>query len=325
MKTRWLLTAALALGGCDSGGGGGGKDASRDTTSKLDAGPDDGKDGLPVNEVPVCEPSSPMPCPPLTYATWLMPSPPGVPSPNSASYGVRADEAKESVSGLTWQRTFTEKKTWSDAVSYCSDLNLGGVDDWRMPSRIELVSLVDFTRLPSIDQEAFPNTANDYFWSASPAAAAGTYYSVYFGAGLTAFGAASNPSAHVRCVRGGGPGLAPRFDLTATTALDRNTQLTWQRRILDQQLPWALAKEQCVGLGNGWRLPSTKELQTVVDETKSNPSVDSTVFLDTPAVLFWTSTPVNRGELTNAVFVDLRDGTTEEAGIDEAHWLRCVR
>lgn len=312
--------AALAVAACHDD-----QDAVVDA-GNTDASVDAVAADASVDTLSVCGANAPLPCPPLTYATWRMPSPPGVPSSATATYVLTAATATETTSGLTWQRGFTEKKTWADAKQYCEELELEGRGDWRVPSRIELVSLVDFTRLPSIDQEAFPNTANDYFWSSSPTANGTVYaFSVYFGAGLTAFGQTAGPSGHVRCVRGGGPGVLPRYDITSATVFDRNTLLTWQRNILDQELVWESAKDYCAGLKNGWRLPSTKELQTIVDETKQQPAIDAALFPNTPAALFWTATPVNKSGLMNYVFVDVRDGTTEEAGMSEAHWVRCVR
>ena len=49
---------------------------------------------------------------------------------------------------------------------------LCGASDWRMPSDVELQSIVDYGRTnPAIDTSYFPNTpANNAFWSASPRA-----------------------------------------------------------------------------------------------------------------------------------------------------------
>lgn len=49
---------------------------------------------------------------------------------------------------------------------------LCGASDWRMPSDVELQSIVDYGRTnPAIDASYFPNTpANEAFWSASPRA-----------------------------------------------------------------------------------------------------------------------------------------------------------
>lgn len=59
-----------------------------------------------------------------------------------------------------------------DTEKYVADVNalgLCGYRDWRMPSRNELLSIVDNQREnPSIDGVYFPNTTNSYFWTGSP-------------------------------------------------------------------------------------------------------------------------------------------------------------
>ena len=48
------------------------------------------------------------------------------------------------------------------------DLTLEGHDDWRLPTRLELVSIVDFAAYePAIDRAAFPGTPAFGFWSGS--------------------------------------------------------------------------------------------------------------------------------------------------------------
>lgn len=317
LEARRLLFAALATVACENASSpGGAADAGAEAAPALV----DGGAEVPLG----CLPSDPQPCPPAGYPTWPMPSPPGVPSPHTASYLVQGEVVRDRITGLDWHRSFTAKVSWSAALDHCDALVAGGFDDWRLPSRIELVSLVDYSRLPSIDEKAFPDTADDYYWSSSRRASDDQLaYSVYFGAGLTAYGSISGPSGHARCVRGGSPGVRPRFRVGESEALDENTGLVWQRRVPDQKLAWDTAMEFCQQLG--WRLPSTKELQTIVDETRLPPTIDGEVFPDTPADLFWTSTPVNRAGVANAVYVDLRDGATEEAGVVEPHWVRCVR
>lgn len=320
----WWFAALVVVAACESSSDriDAGLDAGLAEAGASDARTDAISDALAPA---LCSASGAQPpCPPQTYATWPMPHPPGVPLPPSASYAVVGDAVLDRVSGLQWQRGFSPKQNWNDAKAYCDSLELAGASDWRLPSRIELISLVDYTRLPSIDHEAFPNTADDYFWASSLVANDDQLaFSVYFGAGLTAYGGVQGPSGHARCVRGGNQGVLPRFRVSDTEVYDNNTKLTWQRQVVGQELAWETAKDFCQQ--QGWRLPSTKELQTIVDETRVAPTADLDVFPNTPAQRFWTSSPVNKAGLANAVYIEMSDGSSEEASVVDAFWVRCVR
>lgn len=75
------------------------------------------------------------------------------------------------ITGLEWQRTVDAASyTQPDAVAYCGGLALGGYTDWRLPSRIELMTLVDYSIAepgPMIDAAAFPSTPSAAFWTSS--------------------------------------------------------------------------------------------------------------------------------------------------------------
>ena len=59
--------------------------------------------------------------------------------------------------GLEWQQVpLSETMSWADAEAYCESLELGGYDDWRMPTAKELFNLSDF-------QVGWPFLDGDYF------------------------------------------------------------------------------------------------------------------------------------------------------------------
>lgn len=61
-----------------------------------------------------------------------------------------------------------------------------GANDWQIPTKEELRSIVDYDRCaPAIDTAYFPNTPSGWFWSSSPATDGGYYAWVfYFSCGL---------------------------------------------------------------------------------------------------------------------------------------------
>ncbi len=140
------------------------------------------------------------------FADWPMPNPPSTGLPNPQAYDVsrKPGLVVDGVTGLEWQRTLDmETYPWSAASAYCSRLSIDG-GGFRLPSRIELLSIVDFTQPgPLVDARIFPDTPSDYFWTSSPIASDDSKaWSVHFGFGTII--ASSSPVAstfHVRCVR----------------------------------------------------------------------------------------------------------------------------
>lgn len=114
----------------------------------------------------------------------------------------------DAATGLDWQTIpFPDRMTWYEAKIVCRALRLGGHDDWRLPTRAELLTLVDDTRHnPAIDTEAFPNTPLAWFWTATPYAEESPIRGVWmvnFDIGSTSVGLDSREHRqYVRAVRG---------------------------------------------------------------------------------------------------------------------------
>jgi hypothetical protein len=105
---------------------------------------------------------------------------------------------------LVWQQTPGSQRNWTSSLTYCEDLTLGSLSDWRLPNIKELGSIVDLSvRLPSIDGTAFPNSGEGGYWSSTTRTDEGSYASFvdFSNGGQDTEGKTSSNS--VRCVRGG--------------------------------------------------------------------------------------------------------------------------
>lgn len=116
-----------------------------------------------------------------------------------------------------------------------------------------------------------------------------------------------------------------QYTITADTVRDTKSQLTWERN--SGLYTYAEAEAHCknLNLENAtWRVPTMKELLTIVDDTRTNPSIDINAFPNTPSTQFWTSSErVNQpGEYWH---VDFYDGGTSSFDPTQTINLRCVR
>jgi len=141
------------------------------------------------------------------WAQWPMPNfPREAGLPNEAKYSPLGDGGViyDEVTQRQWERDpVAALKTYEEAVTYCKQLNLGGYT-WDIPTRIELVSLLDPTSKPSIDLLAFPNELGSEYWTSSPVARASDpqQWTVDFNAAsVQAAKADSATKKRVRCVR----------------------------------------------------------------------------------------------------------------------------
>ena len=118
-----------------------------------------------------------------------------------------------------------------------------------------------------------------------------------------------------------------RTTISTETVFDKDTGLTWQRAVDASSYTQNQAMEYCDGLalaGGGWRLPSIKELQTIVDESKYKPAIDPIAFPNTPSTSFWSSS-LYAGVWSNAWYVGFDDGHVYNGSVESPLHVRCVR
>lgn len=121
------------------------------------------------------------------------------------------DSAKDNETGLIWEVKTEQNKddtyTYDEAKEYIERLNaerFGGFDDWRVPGRLELESLLDLSKHnPAIDTDYFPNAISASYRTSTPGACFSTFaWCVDFYSGYVNYNHKSG-SYCVRAVRGG--------------------------------------------------------------------------------------------------------------------------
>jgi hypothetical protein len=299
------------------------------------------------------------PCGTHRWACWPMPNPASAGQPNPASYRDNGDgTVTDNVTCLTWQKTASSTKVTVDAGrAYCATLGAG----WRLATRVELASVNDFTlsgsKFPSplAGPSGFYKTGSEWVLTTKQiGAGAGTDYgwAYNFSDGIVSNARSGATADYARCVRGGGddaydtaPGalaVAPanQYTVVATGEVrDNYTGLVWQQDFSPATMAWADAAAYCASLttgGHTWRVPSLRELATLVDEAQVAPAINRTMFPGTKYGSksnnwYWASHRA-AGTATAAWAINFDDGFTGfNAGASgdwnyfTAGWVRCVR
>jgi len=192
----------------------------------------------------------------------------------------------------------TDTKDFIDALN---NAKFGGFDDWRLPTIKELAYLVDYSVSysgPTVNTSFFPNTkASDYWSSTTNSNHPDVAWYIQFNRGWDSYFYKSDYY-YVRAVRGGQTNKS-FVDNGDGTVTDTSTGLMWQKDTArDGQgsivsITWQEALSYCESLSlaehTDWRLPSIKELRSIVDYCMYAPSI-APVFNETFASEYWSST-----------------------------------
>jgi hypothetical protein len=295
---------------------------------------------------------------------------------NMPSYTDNGDgTVTDNVTGLVWQQTMDEKMTMEEAIKYANSFSLGGYDDWRIPNIKELFSLIDYTGKLSgmkagvmyIDTVYFDQPIGDtskgereidaQVWSSTKYVSttmkgSTTYFGVNFVDGRIKGYGSSDPrnngtkEMYFRLVRGKETyGINNFVDNSDGTITDKATGLMWQASDDGQTRDWqeslAYAESSSLSGYDDWRLPDAKELQSIVDYTKSpnttnSPAIDDmfslTEFIDSKGDnnygFYWTSTTHldGRNPYASAAYVCFGEGLGKMNGqVMDVHGAGAVR
>ena len=247
-------------------------------------------------------------------------------SSNEPSYTDNNDGTiTDNVTGLTWQKDMGEKLSYEQAVQVAEKLNLAGHSDWRVPTIKELYSLIQFSGsvkgakaiTPFIDTSYFNQLVGDtnagereidaQTWSSTEYVGKtmnkdDTVFGVNFVDGRIKGYPKYDPRSkeankmYFRLVRGNQDYGNNNFvDNGDGTVSDLATGLMWQQADSGKGLNWQEALEYSEGLSLGghddWRLPNAKELQSIVDYSRS-PETSNSAAIDP---LFLISSIKNEG------------------------------
>jgi hypothetical protein len=153
----------------------------------------------------------------------------------------------DNLTELTWEQNTEENEpnlhTYNEAITYCDELILGGQNDWRIPTRKEYSTILNFgTTSPSLDTVYFPYYTSVYevneahYWTSSE------YHDDSSQVWLLslAFGLVDKtpkePDPHrVRCVRGDTEPATSYTDNSDGTVTDNVTGLMWEQKTVPSQ------------------------------------------------------------------------------------------
>ena len=298
-------------------------------------------------------------------------------SGNQPSYTDNGDGTiTDNVTGLMWEQDMGKKISFTEAFTKASNSTLGGYNDWRVPTLKELYSLILFSGKVKgevaielfIDTNYFNQPLGDISigereidaqtWSSTE------YVSTTMNSDETVFGvnfvdgrikgypkykpASGNAnSMYFRMVRGNTDYGKNNFvDNNDGTISDLATGLMWQKaddgisRNWEQSLTYA----EGLTLGNksDWRLPNAKELQSIVDYTRSpktsnspaiNPLFECTEITDPDGntgqyPFYWTGTSHLDGTnpYSSGVYIAFGEGQGKMNGVlMDVHGAGCQR
>jgi len=265
------------------------------------------------------------------------------------------------TTGLVWMRCSMGQdwdgmtctgtaKTYTFDEANALTVTFAGQSDWRVPNIRELQTIVDRSVIsPAIDKVAFPNTPASNFWSAS--AYAGNSFQawyVYFYDGLAGYYSGYKSNAfQVRLVRAGqslnlfnvSRPSSDYVDHADGTVTHTPTRLMWQKCAVGQS--WNTLAATCTGTATSiwdaalkltssqaghtdWRLPTEDELISLVDYSKSDPAINTSIFPTESASYFW-SASAYAGYSGNAWDVNFYVGLAYYSYKSSSYQVRLVR
>ena len=254
----------------------------------------------------------------------------------------------DEVTGLTWIVDITEEKSWDNAKDFCSNLNFGGYEDWRLPTPKEVWSIAVGDSYGHAVREYYFHNFYEYnndIWARQELPEEKeSAWSFNLEEGSMQQITDASGSHYIMCVHGDEEyGKVEASDYISETVggdemiRDSKTGLLWQKTVEDGMTTFKDALAYCENLTyagkNDWRLPNRNELLTLVDYSKAVPAGDdpeaettaASSFPGMPKAVFITSTPIIGYYNPSGLWaLDMETGEQFSSYL-EVFSVRCVR
>ena len=222
---------------------------------------------------------------------------------------VSANIVKEEQSNLYWQDNIEAKTTikkYVDAENYCATLTLDGIDSWRLPTYNELLTIVNYERHQPSIYDTFSHTNDKDYWTQTKLASDENLFrwTIDFKNGVVNFQTGAYPSSYstmhnVRCVSDKFANRRKQernFSKNGDIVTDNIHHLLWQDSLNTKVDKYSFtdAVSYCDNLSlgqysSGWRVPTVKELASLVDVRAYDPSIDGNFTNTAYNDAYWTS------------------------------------
>lgn len=202
------------------------------------------------------------------------------------------------------------KTTWTDANRACQESNAYGLEDWRLPTKLE-ISRMFVQRIKLKKMEGY------WYWSATPYKKDEYFRQAFDADKLDP--ASARASAFVRCVHDNGViNLEDHNGVWGFSLYGNNYEVMPED--LAGDFRWEEANNACqtsTAFGyNDWVLPEIDQLEFLYNNK---------IALDMNAEWYWSATPRKQGS-TRAMFEkNFFDGKTYDTGSNARRSVRCIR
>lgn len=225
----------------------------------------------------------------------------------------------DQITGLVWLKDAGLSEfplSWSETFDFVRELNAEnhcGLNQWRLPSRHEMFSLISHTRInPAVVRpNLFMNLFNGYYWThTSCARYPDQAWYLHLGGGRVVKG-----MKHASYMTWPVCGMIGNKQISESEALpgdekerfiqlngmvaDRKTRLNWMQQAnpSDVAVTWKDAlsliqqtnQKKYLGFSD-WRLPNIRELESLVDDRRHSPAIQSHELFADIRPFYWSAT-----------------------------------